>query len=283
LFFADADYQNCLVEQPIHDVARAPFCVLDAEVDQLRLAVYLNQERRQFPEPAIVRIDQIGVLAIVKNLLGTIGRVAIELVVEIEVVECVLCHRHHAGPLVFLARLLRHCLGIALCRGLANFKRRPLCRVFAGILKGQPRDKARGIGDEPENVGSPVRGNDQVGFKTRLNRLHDQQRRFIQAGAGEDRGNLPAAGIADLGLAFEVFASLQLDCADAQRSADHDRHSLAEDIDHPAVRAGRGRGDSGLPLTGDLRRTDRGGIQFRVRGSPVLRNLRAFVRRSAGG
>ena len=68
-----------------------------------------------------------------------------------------------------------------LCRVLTSLKCRPLCGIFAGILKGQPGDKARGIGDEPENVGSPVRGNDQVGFKTRLNRLHDQQRRFIQA------------------------------------------------------------------------------------------------------
>jgi hypothetical protein len=80
LLLADADHQNGLIEQPIHDVTRA----IDAEVDQLRLAVDLNQKRRQLAEPAIVRVNQIGVLAIVKDLLGTVGRVSVELVVEVE-------------------------------------------------------------------------------------------------------------------------------------------------------------------------------------------------------
>jgi hypothetical protein len=134
---------------------------------------------------------------------------------------------------------------------------------------------------QPENVGSPVCGNDQVGFKARLNRLHDQQRRFIEAGAGENGRDLPAAGIADLRLAFEVLADLQFNGADAQRSADHDRHSLAEDVDHPAVSSGCWSCNSGLPKMRNLRRADRGGIQFRVGRLPVQWNLRTLIRRSA--
>ena len=153
-------------------------------------------------------------LAIVKDLLGTVGRVSVELVVEVKIVQSVVGHWHHASPLVFLACLLGDGLGIVLCRVLTCLECRPLCAVFAGILKCQPRDEARRIGDKPEDVGTPVCGNDQVGFKARLNRLHDQQRRFIKTGAGEDGRNLPTTGVANLGLTLQVLASLQFNGAD---------------------------------------------------------------------
>ena len=207
-FLAGAEHQLRTIKQAIHDVGLVFYPV----VGHLRLAVVADHEQHghfamlHFRPHLDIGFRTVVVHAHGPELLVLAGHT----VCEVQILDS-----DHRRKRLVLRLLLPLCTRTLLRRTLLP----SALVVVVRVGEGNPRHVLLGTRHQPDVVGPPVCGNQEIRIEPCHLRLQHDQRSRVRASAVHRRSDVPANGIADLWLTDDPFAGLKLDDAHPQRGA----------------------------------------------------------------